>query len=230
MLTFSLNKASTLKFSSYKQGIGRFLGPIRDLRGGQYYDSKAGGYYDEGDDDSLAEDFSRRRRQNQQHDSYPQEHRGRRGDVGRGNNDGRNIEMFRNPKQVGATLIAVGTMLTVMGMMLFFEANLMRLGNICFLAGIPFLMGFKRVQGFFLRSDRMQATIITSIGIFLVLFGGKPRLGILCEVFGLMNLFGNMFPLLLAIARRLPIIGDVINGLDGSFKKSNNNKHPDRAL
>ena len=48
-----------------------------------------------------------------------------------------------------------------------------------------------------------------------MVFFGKPRLGILCELFGLLNLFGNMLPLLLAIAKRLPIIGDVLSGLEG---------------
>ena len=100
-------------------------------------------------------------------------------------------------------------------MALFFEGNLLRLGNICMILGIPMLLGPDRVRGFFIKQSRIQATIITSIGIFLV-FVGKPRLGILCEIFGLLNLFGNMFPLLLALAKRMPIIGDIISSIESA--------------
>lgn len=59
----------------------------------------------------------------------------------------------------------------------------------------------------------MQATILTAIGILLV-FWGKPRLGLLIELFGLLNLFGNMFPMILAIAKQLPVLGDMITAFD----------------
>lgn len=124
--------------------------------------------------------------------------------------------------------------LSFLGVMLFFEGNLLRLGtyyyitttliiliiagNICIILGIPLLLGPNRVRQFFMKESRLQASIITGLGILLV-FTGRPRLGILCEIFGLLNLFGNMFPLLLALARRLPIIGDVITSLEGSGKQ-----------
>jgi len=125
------------------------------------------------------------------------------------------LGLLQNQKQLGATLLAVGFFLTIMGMALFFEGNLLRLGNICMILGIPMLLGPDRVRGFFMKQSRIQATIITSIGIFLV-FVGKPRLGILCEIFGLLNLFGNMFPLLLALAKRMPIIGDIISSIESA--------------
>ena len=125
------------------------------------------------------------------------------------------MQLVRNPKQIGAALIGIGLMLTVMGMMLFFEGNLLRLGNMCIIGGIPFLVGMGRVKNFFLKPERLQAAVITGMGIFLV-FMGRPRLGILCEVFGLLNLFGNMFPLLLAVGKRMPIIGDILSAFDGS--------------
>jgi len=137
--------------------------------------------------------------------------RGRQRDM----RDREGFSLVKNPKQVGAALIAVGVMLTVMGMMLFFEGNLLRLGNICIIGGIPFLIGVGRVRSFFLKPERMQASTITAVGIALV-FLGKPRIGILCEVFGLLNLFGNMFPLLIALGKRMPIIGDVLSAFDGS--------------
>jgi hypothetical protein len=135
----------------------------------------------------------------------------RRGDRGKGGG----LQLVENPKQVGVVLIGLGLMLTVMGMMLFFEGNLLRLGNICIISGIPFLIGTVRVKNFFVKPERLQASIITAVGIALV-FMGKPRMGILCEAFGLLNLFGNMFPLLLAVGKRMPIVGDILSAFDGS--------------
>ena len=141
---------------------------------------------------------------------------GRRGGRRRGDREeGGGLQLVKNPKQVGAVLIGLGLMLTVMGMMLFFEGNLLRLGNICIISGIPFLIGMVRVKNFFVKPERLQASIMTAAGIALV-FMGKPRMGILCEVFGILNLFGNMFPLLLAVGKRMPIVGDILSAFDGS--------------
>ena len=131
------------------------------------------------------------------------------------------MALVKNPKQLGAMMVGVGMLLTFMGIMLFFEGNLLRLGNISTIIGVPLLIGPNRVREFFIKESRMQASMITALGILLV-FWGKPRLGIACEIFGLLNLFGNMFPLLLALARRLPIIGDVISSVEGGDKRGAN--------
>ncbi len=39
-------------------------------------------------------------------------------------------ELLQNQKQLGAGLLGVGLFLTLLGMMLFFEGNLLRLGNV----------------------------------------------------------------------------------------------------
>ena len=120
---------------------------------------------------------------------------------------------------VGAGLITLGFILSTMGMMLFFEGNLLRLGNICIILGIPLLIGPERVRNFFLEKSRMQATLITSLGIALV-FTGRPRIGIALEIFGLLNLFGNMLPLLFMLGKQLPIIGDVLRAIEGDTGKN----------
>lgn len=140
--------------------------------------------------------------------------------------------LFQNQKQIGASLLGFGLLFTFLGMMLFFEGNLLRLGNLCIIAGIPLLVGPNRVRQFFSKPSRLQATIITGFGILLV-FWGKPRLGILCEIFGLLNLFGNMFPLLLALARRFPIVSNIIDAFEGGKQdkgrgRSQNNPPPRR--
>lgn len=126
--------------------------------------------------------------------------------------------LLKNQRQLGAGLLGVGVLLTFMGMMLFFEGTLLRLGNMCIIFGVPFLVGPDRVRSFFLKESRMQASTITAVGIVLV-FWGKPRLGILCEIFGLLNLFGNMFPLLFAVGRRLPVVGDLLSMFEGEGRE-----------
>ena len=42
-------------------------------------------------------------------------------------------DMLTNQRQMGATLLGIGLVLTLMGIMLFFEGNLLRLGNVCIL-------------------------------------------------------------------------------------------------
>lgn len=74
--------------------------------------------------------------------------------------------LLKNQKQLGAGLVGVGMLLTFMGMMLFFEGNLLRLGNICIILGIPLLVGPNRVKKFFLKESRMQASIVTSLGMY----------------------------------------------------------------
>lgn len=49
-------------------------------------------------------------------------------------------------------------------MMLFFEGNLLRFGNILLIAGIPLMLGPGRVKNFFMQKKRTQATVITSLG------------------------------------------------------------------
>jgi hypothetical protein len=46
-------------------------------------------------------------------------------------------EILGNQRQLGATLLGLGLLLTVMGMMLFFEGNLLRLGNVRLMHCVP---------------------------------------------------------------------------------------------
>ena len=126
--------------------------------------------------------------------------------------------LFGKPKQIGAALVSLGCLLTLMGVMLFFEGNLLRLGNVLVVLGTPLLIGLDRTRAFFMKKERLNATIITALGIATVILG-KPRIGILLEVFGLMNLVGNMFPIVLAVAKRIPIVGDVLNAFSSGKSK-----------
>lgn len=61
-------------------------------------------------------------------------------------------------------MIGAGFMLTFLGMMLFFERNLLRIGNLLIVGGITMFVGPEKVKNFFFQRSRMQATSIVVIG------------------------------------------------------------------
>jgi hypothetical protein len=129
----------------------------------------------------------------------------------------------KGDRRIGLSLLASGTVVTMLGMSLFFNKALMRLGNLLFIAGVPVTLGPTRTAGYFLQADKMRATACLGVGIFLVLVG-SPVFGIALEIFGLLNLFGNMFPVILAIAKQLPVVGPMLSGNNknnGGHRNSN---------
>lgn len=99
---------------------------------------------------------------------------------------------------------------TIMGVSLFFNKSLMRLGNLMFIAGVPATIGPSRTVGYFFQPQKMRASSCLFAGVFLV-FVGWPILGIALEVFGILNLFGNMFPMFWAIFKNMPIVSSIVN-------------------
>lgn len=122
-------------------------------------------------------------------------------------------------------MLGIGTALSLVGMSLFFNKTLMRLGNLFFVAGIPMTIGPGRTASYFLKPKKARATGCLFVGIFLV-FVGHPVLGILLEGFGLLNLFGNMFPYAMAILKTFPVIGPLLKG-DALPKKRNKDRYDD---
>jgi hypothetical protein len=109
-------------------------------------------------------------------------------------------------RKLGILFLSAGAAFTALGITLFFNKTLMRLGNLLFVGGIPLMIGPGRTLGYFLQPKKARATGCLVSGIFLVLVG-HPVIGILLEIFGLLNLFGNMFPVLLIMAKNLPVVG-----------------------
>ena len=116
-------------------------------------------------------------------------------------------------RKLGILFLSSGAIFTILGITLFFNKTLMRLGNLLFVAGVPLMIGTGRTVGYFLQPKKARATGCLGCGIFLV-FVGHPVLGILLEVFGLLNLFGNMFPLVMMMARNVPVLGGLFSSSD----------------
>lgn len=117
---------------------------------------------------------------------------------------------FNDNRKIGAGLTGFGSFFLLLGIILFFDKALLALGNILFLSGITLLIGIKKTFLFFRRPQKIRGTICFLGGIIIVLVGW-PVIGMLIEIFGIVNLFGNFFPIIISIMRQLPIIGNILN-------------------
>ena len=91
--------------------------------------------------------------------------------------------------EIGITFLGVGFALTALGIMLFFEKNLLKFGNVMlscrttlttistimlvqlfFLSGISLFIGPERVVSFIIQPHRLRATIIVLLGMAIVSF------------------------------------------------------------
>ena len=123
-------------------------------------------------------------------------------------------------RKIGLPLLAIGGALTILGVSLFFNKTLMRLGNLFFVAGVPMTIGPGRTAGYFFQPKKARATACLAAGMMLV-FVGWPIFGIILEAFGLLNLFGNLFPMALMIMKQMPVIGPMLKGNLGNSKNKN---------
>ena len=64
---------------------------------------------------------------------------------------------------------------------------------------------------FFARKHKWRGTLCFLGGVVLI-FLKWPVIGISVEFFGLINLFGDFFPVVLGFLRQLPFIGPVLRG------------------
>jgi len=176
-----------------------------DSKGGHYADERRSGYYDD---------------EGRFHEEYDDE--GRRSSSRRKSGLPKAKVPSSLPtvfttgnRKLGTIFLASGAAFTALGITLFFNKTLMRLGNLLFVCGIPLMIGPGRTVGYFLQPKKARATGCLACGIFLVLVG-HPVIGILLEIFGLLNLFGNMFPLVMMMAKSLPVVGGLFGGDSGN--------------
>ena len=64
---------------------------------------------------------------------------------------------------------------------------------------------------FFFQKDKRRGTICFAIGFFVILLFKRTIIGLFIEAFGFLNLFGDFFPMLLAAARRVPVLGSLLS-------------------
>ena len=115
------------------------------------------------------------------------------------------VKGFVPDRKTGLIMCAAGGMATMLGISLFFEKNLIRVGNVLLVLGAPIVVGPARASRYVLAPAKLRATLVFAFGFFLIL-SGRPLLGICVEAFGFLNLFGNLFPMLGVMLRSLPFV------------------------
>ncbi|KAF0364793.1 Got1-domain-containing protein [Gigaspora margarita] len=115
----------------------------------------------------------------------------------------------------------------LLGVLLLFDGGLLAIGNILFLSGITLIIGFNKTLIFFARRNKIRGTICFFGGILLV-FLKWPVLGMVIELFGFLNLFGDFFPVIVSFLRKLPVIGSLLNapGISHAVDKITGSKLP----
>ncbi|GAA5991838.1 hypothetical protein JCM11641_002121 [Rhodosporidiobolus odoratus] len=107
-------------------------------------------------------------------------------------------------------LTSFGAFFMLLGVIMLFDGPLIALGNILFLAGLPLIIGPQKTFYFFARRNKLRGSFAFIAGIALV-FLKYPFFGVLIEMFGFLNLFGDFFPVVLAFMRQLPVIGTFLS-------------------
>lgn len=210
----------------------RILQQLEDLRGGSGYDPREWTTpyddnprykesYGEDDDDSTRDPYRNDHyNDNDDYDSY---------NYGRAAPKTSSMMpsvLRHGHKKSGFLLLSAGGSITVLGASLFFNKTLMRLGNLFFICGVPLVVGPSRTVGYFMKPEKLRSTVCLVAGIMLV-WVGWPILGILLEVFGLLNLFGNMFPLVFTVVKQMPVIGPLLKATSGSGGRRRKRKDSD---
>eukprot|EP00978_Attheya_sp_CCMP212_P003473 scaffold7174_cov55-Attheya_sp.AAC.7 len=75
-------------------------------------------------------------------------------------------------------------------------------------AALFFFNGFSRTLRFFSRRDRIRGIIAFFGGVVLVMFRW-PVFGMIGQLYGLVYLFGQFFPIAAASMRDVPVVGQV---------------------
>lgn len=143
------------------------------------------------------------------------------------NNNNSIIRILKHgDRQIGLALLGSGLALTILGFALFFNRALLRLGNLLFILGVPLTLGPARTLSYFSQKEKIRASTCLTLGIFLVLMG-HPTFGIVAEVFGLLNIFGNMFPILMIFLKQLPVVGPMLQQQKRATAKTTSKRRKD---
>jgi len=113
-------------------------------------------------------------------------------------------------QKIGVGLTSFGGLFMFLGIVLFFDGALLALGNLLFLAGLTLIIGPQKTLYFFARKNKIRGSICFFGGILLVFFKW-PFWGVIIEMIGFLNLFGDFFPVILTFLRQLPVFGTFLN-------------------
>lgn len=111
--------------------------------------------------------------------------------------------------KIGILCCSLGALFILLGVLFFFDAGLLAIGNVLFLVGIPLILGFQRTLAFFTSRARLRGTICFFLGIALVLYRWA-LVGILVQGVGAVELFAKFLPMVVSLLERAPYVGPVL--------------------
>ncbi|KAK6543300.1 Golgi Transport [Orbilia ellipsospora] len=118
-------------------------------------------------------------------------------------------------QKVGVAFCSGGAFFFTFGIFLFFDKAMLAMGNILFLIGLTLTMGVNRTFLFFARREKWKGTATFALGI-LVIFLKYPLIGFVIECYGILNLFGDFFGVIVSFLGSIPVIGPYITRFAGS--------------
>lgn len=112
-------------------------------------------------------------------------------------------------QKIGVVFTAGGVFFFIMGVLSLFSARLLAMGNVLFVLGVVMIIGPTKTLVFFTRPQKLRGSICFIIGLLLI-FMKRSFWGFLCEMVGVLGLFGEFFPVLIQFLRSLPFIGPLL--------------------
>lgn len=106
--------------------------------------------------------------------------------------------------EIGVGLVSGGVFFLVLGIIMFFDATLLAMGNILFVSGISLLIGPQKTLMFFTRKQKIRGTVCFFAGMALV-FLRWALIGMIVEMIGFLNLFGYVLRVLTHTATFSPL-------------------------
>jgi ABC-type Co2+ transport system permease subunit len=116
--------------------------------------------------------------------------------------------MFSDNTKIGSGLLFLGCVFLFLGCLFFFDSALLALGDILFLTGLVLTIGPSRTIRFFSRPERMRGIVAFFGGVFLVMMRWAI-IGMMCQLYGLVYLFGQFFPIAAQSMKDTPVVGDL---------------------
>jgi hypothetical protein len=111
--------------------------------------------------------------------------------------------------KIGTFLLTLSVLCLFLGVLFLFDSALLALGDILFLLGLTLTIGPSRTLRFFGRPDRLRG-IVTFFGGIILVFLRWPILGMVCQVYGIIYLFGQFFPIAANAMRNVPVLGGLL--------------------
>lgn len=116
--------------------------------------------------------------------------------------------MVSDNTKIGTGLLFLGCVCFFFGIIFFFDSALLALGDVLFLTGLTMTIGISRTVRFFSRKERLRGIVSFFGGVFLVMCKWG-MIGMICQIYGLIYLFGQFFPIAAASMKGVPVIGSI---------------------